>query len=81
MMETIAVLALVVVAPIWIVFHYLTRMRETRNLTSADEQMLGEVWENSQRMEDRIVNLESILDAEVPDWRQGQARNGRRQSA
>ena len=81
MMETIAIIALVVVAPIWIVFHYITRMRETRSLTSADEQMLGDVWENTRRMEDRIINLESILDAEVPDWRQSHARAHRRQGA
>lgn len=78
MIETLGIIALVVVAPIWIVFHYLTRMRENRGLTSSDEQMLGDVWENTRRMEDRIVNLESILDAEVPDWRQGYARSSRR---
>ena len=60
---------LVVVAPIWIVAHYLTRWRSLRTLSKEDERALGEIWESARRMEGRIASLESILDARTPGWR------------
>ncbi len=69
MSEVFGIIFLTVVAPIWIVFHYISKMRANRGLSSEDEKMLSELWESSRRMEDRIHNLERILDAETPDWR------------
>lgn len=63
------ILLLAIVAPIWIIAHYVTRWKSMRTLTGDDEKMLGELWESVPRMENRIRNLERILDAEVPDWR------------
>ena len=60
---------LLVVAPIWIVAHYLVRWRRSRRLTSADEKALGELYDIARRMEGRIVALERVLDAEAPGWR------------
>jgi phage shock protein B len=60
---------LVVVAPIWIVAHYLTRWRAARALSRDDERALAEVWESARRMEARIASLESILDSRTPGWR------------
>jgi phage shock protein B len=31
--------------------------------------MLDDLWRLSQRMEERIESLETILESEVPDWR------------
>lgn len=62
--------AMVVVAPVWIVAHYLTRWREARNLARADSELLVSLWESAQQMDERIHNLERILDAEAPHWRQ-----------
>ncbi len=64
------VLFLVIVAPVWIVSHYMTRWRTAKILSAEDEKMLAELWELAPRLESRINNLERILDAEVPDWRQ-----------
>jgi phage shock protein B len=64
---------LVVVAPIWIVAHYLTRWRRSRKLSAEDERSLGELYETARRMEGRIAALERVLDAEAPGWR---ARTG-----
>lgn len=64
------ILFLVVVAPVWIVSHYMTRWRTAKILSAEDEKMLAELWELAPRLESRINNLERILDAEVPDWRQ-----------
>jgi len=62
-----------VVAPVWIVFHYLTKWRTAKSLSREDEIMLQELWETASKMEERIVTLERILDAEQPGWR---ARHG-----
>ncbi|MFN8719573.1 MAG: envelope stress response membrane protein PspB [Rhodospirillales bacterium] len=65
----LAGVALTVVAPLWIIFHYITKWRSQKTLTAADERTLAELWETANRMEQRIHGLERILDAEVPDWR------------
>ncbi|MGQ9368096.1 envelope stress response membrane protein PspB [Azospirillum sp. ST 5-10] len=65
----LAVLFLVVVAPLWIVFHYLTRWRSNRGLSAQDERLLAELWDTANRMEGRIHALERVLDAEAPGWR------------
>lgn len=63
------ILFVVVVAPIWIIAHYITRWRQTRMMSSEDEKLLAELWTSVDRMESRINTLERILDAEVADWR------------
>jgi phage shock protein B len=60
---------LVVVAPIWIVAHYLTRWRAARTLSREDERSLADIWESTRRMESRVESLERILDAQTPGWR------------
>src|SRR3546814_13348427 len=47
----------------------MTRWKATKALSSDEEQLLEELWRNSERMEQRINALERILDAEVTDWR------------
>jgi phage shock protein B len=71
----VAVLFLVVVAPIWIVAHYATRWRTARMMSKEQERVLADLWELAQGMEQRVENLESILDAEAPGWR-GRAQAG-----
>jgi phage shock protein B len=65
----LGIIFLTVVAPIWIVFHYITRWRASRRLSSDDEKALGELWQSARRMETRIDALEKVLDAEAPGWR------------
>jgi phage shock protein B len=69
MPEIVPILLLTVCAPLWIIFHYVTKMKTSKGLTPEDEKMLAEVWESSKKMEDRIVTLERILDIESPTWR------------
>ena len=70
MSEIIPILLLTVCFPIWIVFHYITKMKTSKGLTPEDEKMLSEVWESTNRMEERIKTLERILDIDAPTWRQ-----------
>jgi phage shock protein B len=65
----LGIIFLVIVAPIWIVAHYLTRWRRSRKLSSEDERVLGELYEAARKMEARLAALERVLDAEAPGWR------------
>ena len=65
----LGILFLVIVAPIWIIFHYITQWRQARRLSGDDEKALGELWQSARRMESRIDALEKVLDAEAPGWR------------
>ena len=67
--ELVPILLITVCFPLWIVFHYVTKMKTSRGLSVEDEKMLSEVWESTNRMEDRIKTLERILDIEAPNWR------------
>jgi len=69
MSEVIPILLITVCFPLWIVFHYVTKMKTSKGLSSEDEKMLSEVWESTNRMEERIKTLERILDIEAPNWR------------
>jgi len=63
------VLFLVIVAPLWLVLHYVTRWRQSKTLSTEDEKMLLELWQTAQKMEARVETLETILDADAPGWR------------
>jgi phage shock protein B len=69
MSELIPILILTVCLPLWIIFHYITKMKTSKGLSPEDEKMLSEVWESANKMEERINTLERILDIEAPDWR------------
>ena len=64
------ILFLSIVAPLWIIFHYVTRWRTAKTLSGEDEKMLQELWQSAARMEDRIRTLERILDTEAKGWRE-----------
>lgn len=67
--ELVLILVLVVIVPLFIVLHYVTKWRETKGLSREDERMLEDLWTSAQKMESRINTLESILDDAAPDWR------------
>jgi phage shock protein B len=66
MLEVPLILFVVVVAPIWIIAHYTTRWRMAKSLTPEDEKQFAELWQTAERMEERMGNIERILDAEAP---------------
>ena len=69
MAEVIPLLFITICLPLWIIFHYLTKWKMSKGLSPEDEKMLSEVWESTNRMEERITTLERILDIESPNWR------------
>jgi phage shock protein B len=67
--EVIGILFMVIVLPLALILHYVTRWRETKGLSREDSRLLEELWQDTLRMESRINTLETILDDEVPEWR------------
>lgn len=67
-MESLAsltvVLFLTIVAPLIVIFYFITRWKETREISGDDERMLEDLWILSQKLEERIETLERILDDE-----------------
>ena len=78
MMFVPMVLFMVLVAPVWIVMHYRSLNRSSRSLSQEDRESLDEMLATVDKLNDRIVSLESILDADHPDWRQGGHSTDRR---
>lgn len=56
-------------APIFIVLYFVTRWKQSRELSGGDEKMLEDLWQLSMRLEDRLEALETILDNELSGWR------------
>ena len=69
MIWVLCILFLTIVVPLWIVMHFITKWKMTRELSTSEEDMIEEVWNIAHRMESRINALETILDAEAPEWR------------
>lgn len=56
-------------APLFIVLYFITRWKQSRELTGGDERLMEDLWQLSQRLDDRLEALETILDNEQPGWR------------
>ena len=63
------VLFLIFVAPLWIILHYRSKGRSQGMLTADERAELERLSSSAEDMRERIETLESILDAETPDWR------------
>lgn len=68
------ILFLTVVMPIWLTMHYRSVNRSSRSLNEDDRSAVEQMLETVDKLNERIYTLESILDADHPDWRQRQAR-------
>ena len=63
----------------WLIFHYITRWKQTGTLSQSDEKLLDEMYEAARRLDDRLCTIERIMTAENPNWRQ-QCLPGRTES-
>ena len=67
---TIAVIVFIAVpAPLFIVLHFITKWKQSREISGGDEKMLEDLWLLARRLEERLESIETILDSELPDWR------------
>jgi phage shock protein B len=53
----------------WIILHYITRWKTAATLTTADENLMEDLYDLARRLEDRLGTVERILTAENPQWR------------
>jgi phage shock protein B len=77
MLEVPLIIFMVVVAPIWIIAHYMTRWRVAKTLTPEDEKQFAELWQTAERMEERLATIERILDDDMPGGGEADERTTR----
>jgi phage shock protein B len=56
-------------APLFIILYFITEWKRSREISGGDEKLLEDLWLLSQRLEERMESLETILDSEMPEWR------------
>ena len=66
---TTGVFVITIVLPFIVIMHYSTKWKATKGLSDDEHKMLEDLWKESQAMQSRVNALETILDAQVPDWR------------
>jgi phage shock protein B len=54
----------------WLIFHYITKWKTAPTLTSTDERVIEELYELARRLDDRVRNVERIVTADNPNWRE-----------
>ena len=64
----VAIVSLFVILP-WMILHYISKSRSSRNLTEDDERMLEDLWRSARTMERRIETLERLLEPDAQPTR------------
>ena len=64
------IVGIVVIGLPWLIFHYITKWKQSATLTQSDERLLDDLHEMARRLDDRMCTIERIMDAENPNWRQ-----------
>jgi phage shock protein B len=64
------VIFLGLVVPLWLVLHYLVVWRSSKGLSDDDKEVLSAALHEVDKLDRRVQTLETILDAEQPDWRE-----------
>ena len=57
----VTIVSLFVILP-WMILHYISKSRTSRNLTEDDERMLEDLWRSARTMERRIETLERLVE-------------------
>jgi len=53
----------------WIILHYVSKWKTAATLTTEDERLLDDLHELARRLDDRMLTIERIVQAENPNWR------------
>ena len=53
----------------WLMFHYITRWKQSGSLSMEDENLMDELYETARRLDDRLATIERIIAADNPDFR------------
>ena len=68
----LTIVFMTIVLPFIVIMHYTTKWKATKGLSDDEHKMLEDLWKESQAMQIRVNALETILEAQVPDWRKQQ---------
>ncbi len=66
---TIGVMLILFVVLPSIILHHITQWKKGRSISGDDEQLLDDLYHTAQRLDDRLVSIERIMDVDNPDWR------------
>ncbi len=64
------ILFITVVMPMWLNMYYRDKRRQSRELSQDEWAEVERTLERAAKLEERIANLEAILDAKDSHWRQ-----------
>ncbi|MES2988041.1 MAG: envelope stress response membrane protein PspB [Pseudomonadota bacterium] len=53
----------------WIIFHYITKWKQSASITGEDEKLLDELHYVARQLEERLITVERIIAADNPDFR------------
>lgn len=60
---------MIFIAPLWLILHYRSKKQVSQGLSEHEHRQLTELATKAEKMAERVQTLESILDAEAPQWR------------
>jgi phage shock protein B len=63
------ILAILFIGFPWVLFHYITKWKTAKTITTQDEDLLDELYELARRLDERMMTIERIVQAENPNWR------------
>ncbi len=63
------ILFMIFVAPLWLILHYRSKKQVSQGLSEHEHRQLVDLADKAEKMAERIHTLESLLDAEAPQWR------------
>jgi phage shock protein B len=69
MSEAIIIVPIVIIGLPWLIFHYITKWKTAKTITTEDENLLDELYDLARRLDDRMGTIERIVQAENPNWR------------
>ena len=55
----------------WLIFHYVTKWKQSATLTPSDENLIDDVYDIARRLEPRMDTVERIIAADDPNWKSG----------
>ena len=68
-MLPVVILGILFIGFPWVIFHYITKWKTAKTLTTEDENLLDELYDLARRLDDRMLTIERIVQADNPNWR------------
>ena len=67
------IMFMIFVAPIWVIMHYRSKRKISEGLSDVELNQLNDLSRRAEKMADRLNTIESILEADAPEWRRQHA--------